>query len=86
LHVGVSVSIKKNVKCGSAAWACSLAILHAVLHVSIHGVSTGVKIIGIVREGLCRRGMIEHRLMLHWWLGCGRNMVDWGCYMVNKGW
>jgi hypothetical protein len=83
--VGISISIKKNIKCGSAAWACSLAILCAVLHVNIHRVSTGVKVIGIVREGLCRRGVIGHGLMLHWWLGCGGNMMDWGCCMVNKG-
>jgi hypothetical protein len=45
-----------------------------------------MKVIGIVRERLCRRGVMGHRLMLHWWLGCGGNMVDWGCYIVNKGW
>jgi hypothetical protein len=66
LHVGIGVSIKKNVKCGSAAWAFSLAILHAVLHVNIHRVSTGVKVVGIIGEGLCRRDVMGHGLMLHW--------------------
>jgi hypothetical protein len=61
----VGVSVKKNVKCGSAAWACSLAVLHAILHVIIHRVSTGVKVIGIIGKGLCRRGVMGHRLMLH---------------------
>ena len=82
--MGIGVSIKKNVKCGSAAWACSLAILCAALYVNIHRVFTGVKVIGIVGEGLCRWDVMGHGLMLHWWLDCSGNMVDWGCCMINK--
>jgi hypothetical protein len=52
------------------------------LHVNIHGVSTGVKVVGIIREGFWR-DVMRHRLMLHWWLGCSGNMVDWGCCMVS---
>jgi hypothetical protein len=86
LHIGIGVSVKKNVKCGLAAWAYSLAILLASFYVNISEGSTGVKVIGIVGEGLWGRDMMGHGLILHWWLGCGRNMVDWGCCMVNKGW
>jgi hypothetical protein len=86
LNIGVSVSIKKDVKCGSAAQACFLAILLAFFYINISGGSTGVKVVGIVGEGLCKRNWRVHRLMLHWWLGCSGNMVDWGCCMVNKGW
>jgi hypothetical protein len=92
LHIGIGISIKKNVKYGSAAQACSLAILLASFHVDIGRGSTGVKVIGIIREGLWRRDMIGHGLMLHWWLGCSGNMVDWGwwdrCYRCwcRRGW
>jgi hypothetical protein len=86
LHIGIGVSVKKNVKCGSAAQACSLAILLVFFYVNLSGGATGVRVIGIVKEGLWRRDMIGHGLMLHWWLGCSRNMVDWGCCMMNKGW
>ena len=52
MHIGIGVSIKKNIKCGSAAWAFSLAIFYAVSHVNVLGGFTGVKVIGIIREGL----------------------------------
>jgi hypothetical protein len=86
LYIGVSISIKKNVKCGLAAQACSLAILLASFHVDISGGSTGIKVIDIIREGLWGRDVMRHGLILHRWLGCGGNMVDWGCCMMNKGW
>jgi hypothetical protein len=57
LHIGVSISIKKNVKCGSAAQAFSLAIFHAISHVDIHGGSTGVKVIGIIKGGIVEEGL-----------------------------
>jgi hypothetical protein len=85
LHIGISISIKKNVECGSAAQACSLAILLASFHVDVSRGSTGVKVVGIVRKGFWRRDVMGHRLMLHWWLGCGGNIVDCRCCMVNKG-
>jgi hypothetical protein len=76
LHVGISVSIKKNVKCGLAAQAFSLAIFCAAFHVNVSRSSTGVKVIGIIREELWSRVWRVHGLMLHWWLGCGGNIVD----------
>jgi hypothetical protein len=66
LHVSIIVSIKKNVKHGSAAWAFSLAIFCAVLYVDVHRVSTGVKVVGIIEEGLCKRDWRVHGLMLYW--------------------
>jgi hypothetical protein len=86
LHIGIGVFIKKNVKCGSAARAFSLAILCAILHVIVHGVSTDVKVVGIIGKGLWIRDVIGHGLILYWWLGYSGNIVDWGCCMVNKGW
>jgi hypothetical protein len=52
LHIDVGVSIKKNVKCGLAAQAYSLAILLASFYADISGGFTSVKVIGIVGEGL----------------------------------
>jgi hypothetical protein len=49
--VGVSISVKKNVKCGSAAQAFSLAIFYAIFHIDIMRGFTGVKVIGIIGEG-----------------------------------
>jgi hypothetical protein len=56
--VGVSVPVKKKVKCGSAAWAFSLAIFCAIFHVNVMRGSTGVKVVGIIKKGgIIREGL-----------------------------